>query len=164
MAHPHNAELALSVFLKHFAQWMKKKFMGPLYGWGLLRGGSLLLPLIFQKLLVLILSTSEGWKGESNPVLLNTGSLDLESSALTTRSLLHINGFSENIFCLGQMGHLGSRKAHRASQLWIRCKDCLQFFIMKGTKRDILLALVDFLLRQIILMFFLKEILFRAIW
>ena len=156
MAHPHNSGLTLIVFLKHFAQWMKKSFMAPFYGWGLLRGGSLLLSLISQKLLVLILSTSEGWKGESNPVLLNTGSLDLESSALTTRPLLHINGFSDNIFCLGQMSHLGPRMAHPASQLWIRCKDFVQFVMMKGTKRDILLALVDFLLRQIILMVFLK--------
>ena len=156
MAHPHNSGLTLIVFLKHFAQWMKKSFMAPFYGWGLLRGGSLLLSLISQKLLVLILSTSEGWKGESNPVLLNMGSLDLESSALTTRPLLHIYGFSDNIFCLRQMGHLGPRMAHPASQLWIRCKDFVQFFIMKGTKRDILLALLDFLLGQIILMFFLK--------
>ena len=156
MAHPHNSGLALIVFLKHFAQWMKKNLMAPFYGWGLLRRGSLILSLISQKLLVLILSTSEWWKGESNPVLLNTGSLDLESSSLTTRPLLHINGFSDNIFCLGQMSHLGPRMAHPASQLWIRCKDFVQFVIMKGTKRDILLALVDFLLRQIILMVFLK--------
>ena len=46
--------------------------MDPFYGRGstasrleALRGGSLLLPLSPQKFLVLILSTSEGWKAES---------------------------------------------------------------------------------------------------
>ena len=40
------------------------------------------LPLSSQKFLVLILSTSEGCKAD--PVVLNMGSLDWESSALTT--------------------------------------------------------------------------------
>ena len=50
----------------------KKNFKAPFYGWGStvsrlkpLRGGSLLLPLSSQKLLVLVWSTSEGWKTES---------------------------------------------------------------------------------------------------
>ena len=45
-----------------------------------------------QKFLVLILSTSEWWKAESTlepPVVLSTEPLDWESSALTTRPLLH---------------------------------------------------------------------------
>ena len=33
----------------------------------------------------------------------------------------------------GQMGSLGSRMSHSASQLWIRCKDC---FIILHNKRD----------------------------
>ena len=74
----------------------KKNFTAPFHGWGStasrlepLRGGSL----SFQKFLVLILSTSEGWKAESTleppSGFWNTGPLDWESSALTTRPLLH---------------------------------------------------------------------------
>ena len=52
------------------------------------------LPFSSQKFLVLILSTSEGWKAEStleppSGFFLNTGLLDWESSALTTRPLPH---------------------------------------------------------------------------
>ena len=60
--------------------------MAPFYGWRStasrlepLRGGSLLLTTGSQKFLVLILSTSEGWKAEStldHPVVLNMGPLD----------------------------------------------------------------------------------------
>ena len=45
------------------------------------------LPFSSQKVLVLILSTSEGWKAESNleaPSGFEDGTLDWESSALTT--------------------------------------------------------------------------------
>ena len=50
------------------------------------------LPLSSQKFPVFILSTSEGWKAESilEPVVLSTGPLDWESSALTTRPWLPI--------------------------------------------------------------------------
>ena len=51
------------------------------------------------------------------------------------------------------MGHLGPRMSHPALQLWIRCKVCFTC-TMKGAKRYM----------EIMLMFFLKEILFRAIW
>ena len=50
------------------------------------------LPLSPLKFLVLILLTSEVWKAGSNlsnPVVLNSGPLDWESSALTTRPLLY---------------------------------------------------------------------------
>ena len=52
------------------------------------------LPFSSQKSLVLILSTSEGWKAGSTlepPSGFEHGTLDWESSALTTRPLLHSN-------------------------------------------------------------------------
>ena len=52
------------------------------------------LPLGYKKLLVLIFSTSEGWKAastlEQHPVVLNMGPLDWEFSTLTSWALLHI--------------------------------------------------------------------------
>ena len=73
--------------------------MTPFYGWGSTaprleppRGGSLLFTTEFPDILVLTLSTSEGWKAESTlepPSGFEHGTLDLESSALTTRPLLH---------------------------------------------------------------------------
>ena len=36
----------------------------------------------------------------------------------------YTNGLSEKKYFLEQMGHLGSRMSHPASQFWIRCKDC----------------------------------------
>ena len=54
------------------------------------------LPLISQKFLRLIFSTSEGWKAESTlepPVVLNTGPLDWQSSALTTRPNTYITNW-----------------------------------------------------------------------
>ena len=50
------------------------------------------LPFSSHKFLVVILSTSEEWKAEStlsHPLVLSTGPLDWEFSALTTRPLLH---------------------------------------------------------------------------
>ena len=47
------------------------------------------------------------------------------------------NGLSEKNSCLAQIGHLGSRMSHLASQLWIRCNDC--FIILhneRGQERD----------------------------
>ena len=55
--------------------------------------------------------------------------------------------------CLGQMGHLGPRMAYPASQLWFYYKDCFTILQNKGVKRDM----------EIILIVFLKEILFKAI-
>ena len=74
--------------------------MAPFYGWGLtasrlepLQGVIYFLPQSPQKFLVLTLSTSEGWNAESTleppSGFEHTGPLDLESSALTNRSLLH---------------------------------------------------------------------------
>ena len=73
----------------------KKNFMAPFYGWGStasrlepLRGGSLLLPLSSQNSRYSFYQPrkderlSRPW---SHPVVLNTGPLDWESSALTAR-------------------------------------------------------------------------------
>ena len=38
----------------------------------------------------------------------------------------HINGLSEKNSCLGQIGHLGRRMTHPASQLSIRYKYCFK--------------------------------------
>ena len=34
------------------------------------------------------------------------------------------DGLSGKNSCLAQLGHLGPRMSHLASQLWIRCNDC----------------------------------------
>ena len=76
-----------------------KNFMVHFYGWGStasrlepLRGGSLLFTTKSQKFLILTYRPrkderlSRPW---SHPLVLNTGSLNWESSALTTRPLFH---------------------------------------------------------------------------
>ena len=77
---------------------MKKNFIAPFYGWGSTvsrlqshyKEAVYFLPVSSQTLLVLIWSTSEGYRLSrpwSHPMVLNTGLLDWESSALTTRKL-----------------------------------------------------------------------------
>ena len=71
--------------------------MAPFYGWGSTASrleshfeeAVYFLPLSSQKLLVLMDEKLN--RARSHPVVLNTGPLDLESSALTTRPLLHKN-------------------------------------------------------------------------
>ena len=59
-------------------------------------------------------------------------------------------------FCLGQNGPFRINPEYSISSYnsGSAVMIVLQFFAMKGTRRDILLALADLLLRQIILMFF----------
>ena len=68
-------------------------------GWSHFEEAVYFLPLSSQKFLVLILSTSEEWKAESTlepPTgFEHGGSLDWESSALTTRPLLHANSMKK---------------------------------------------------------------------
>ena len=71
----------------------KNNFMAPFYGWSStasrlqpLRGGSLLFTTQFPEIPGKDERLSRPW---SHPVVLNTGLLDWESSALTTRPLLH---------------------------------------------------------------------------
>ena len=62
----------LLVFFQNLIDKKNQNFMAPFYGWGStasrlqpLRGGSLLFTTEFPDILVLTLSTSEGWKAES---------------------------------------------------------------------------------------------------
>ena len=67
------------------------------------------LPQSFQDFLVLILSTSEERRAELTlepPLLLNTGPLDWESTALTTRPLLHKDHCSIKIPIFSLKNHL----------------------------------------------------------
>ena len=79
---------------------LKKNLMAPFFmdgvqlpqGYNHFEEAVYFLPFSSQKFLVLILSTLEEWKLSrpwSHPVVLNTGPLDWEFSALTTRLLLH---------------------------------------------------------------------------
>ena len=61
------------------------------------------LPLNSQEVLVLIWSTTEGWKAESTLVLpsgFEPGTRDWESSALTARPLLHVASNKKQPFIL----------------------------------------------------------------
>ena len=63
--------------------------------------GVYFLPLSSQKFLVLILSTSEGWKAESilePPSGFEHGTLDWESSALTTSNKLVIKHLTRTVW------------------------------------------------------------------
>ena len=69
--------------------------------------------------------------------------------ALRVFNICTMNGANSN--CLGQMRHLGPRMAHPVSQLRIHCEDCFKIFHNESGQ-------------EIILIDFLKKILFRAIW
>ena len=106
----HENEIQVSATQLLKKNLFKKNFMPPFYGWGstvsrLYRGHYeetiYFLPRSSQKLLVLIWSSSEGWKAESTvepPSGFEHGTLGLGIQRLNVRSLLHYLTFERFLF------------------------------------------------------------------
>ena len=77
---------------------------------------------------------------------------------------VYINMIFLKKFLLGANGLFRPRMAYRASQLWIHCKGCFTILHNKKHQERLIIGSCRLITETNYIIFFLKEILFRAIW